>query len=121
MLGAPLDENWLAGLVALFVLGTVIAPALYVAVAGHVLPGGEVRRGLAWGLLIWLVAQLAAGPLRTGGLFSRRLGGPPMAMGLLVGLLIYGAMFGAMMRETPGAGTRMRPPADDPLRHRRAS
>lgn len=118
MLGAPVD-SWLAGLLALFVLGTLVAPVLYVVAVGHVLPGGELRRGVTWGLLIWLVVQLAAGPLRTGGLFSRRLGGPPMAIGLLVGLLVYGAMFGAVMREAPGAGAVERPSADDALRPRR--
>src|SRR5436189_5718844 len=59
MLSGAFEDRWLAGLIGLFAIGTLILPALYVAIFHHVLPRTTVAGGLAWGLVVWLLALAA--------------------------------------------------------------
>ena len=52
--------------------------------------------GMAWGLLVWILAQTVVAPLLGGGFFSARVGGFLVAVGSLIGLLIYGFVFGVV-------------------------
>lgn len=73
---------------------------IYAAVFVGRLPGPPITRGLIYGLLIFVVAQLVFMPLIGAGAFSR--GDPPMLIGSLIGHLVYGGLIGAIY----GSGSR---------------
>ena len=119
-LGYLLGESWLVGLVAHFTLGMLFAPAVYVVISFHrLLPGRPLARGLLWGALGWIVAQLGVAPLTGGGFFGMVAGGVPEALGYLFGMLTYGAVFSLVthgLRTDPAAA----PEVEEPIRIRRA-
>lgn len=96
MLGSMLGGNWAAGMAMHFVLGTLVFPAAYALVPYAWLPGSPAIRGLIWGLLLWLMAQVVVMPMMGGGLFSSQMGGMVAAAGSLVGHLVYGGLLGAI-------------------------
>jgi len=70
-----------------------IALALvYAGVFVKLLPGGPVQRGLLYGLLVFMVAQLVFMPAVGAGVFSR--GDVAMIIGSLIGHLVYGGLVG---------------------------
>lgn len=95
----PLSSSWWAGTAAFFVGGTVLVPLCYVYGAYFQLPGAPAVKGLAWGLVLWLVTELVAAPLLGRGVFFLR-SGDPMAQGLvsLLSHLVYGLALGASAR-----------------------
>jgi uncharacterized membrane protein YagU involved in acid resistance len=99
MLGSMLGGSWIAGMVLHFVNGTVIFPLIYTAVLYHVLPGGPVVKGLIWGAVLWLLAQILVMPMMGGGFFSANAGGMPAVIGSLMGHLVYGLLLGALAGE----------------------
>jgi hypothetical protein len=118
--GYLLGESWLIGLVAHFTIGVFFAPALYLVLEFHrILPGRPLVRGLLWGTLGWIVAQLAVAPIAGGGFFGMVAGGVPEAAGYLVGLLTYGVVFGLVTHglRTDSAAA---PELEEPIRVRRA-
>jgi len=60
----------------------------------RVLPGAPWVKGLLWGLILWLMAQVVVVPMMGGGIFSSRMGGMAAAMGSLIGHSIYGLALG---------------------------
>ncbi len=96
LMGDPMNNSmiWWMGLIAHFVLGSVVFPMIYVMMAYERLPGSAVVRGLLFGLALWLVAQVIVMPMMGGGLFSANMGGMMAAMGSLVNHAIYGAILG---------------------------
>lgn len=103
MLGSLLGNNWTAGMILHFINGTVIFPLIYVYVLYTVLPGGAAMKGLAWGVILWLLAQIVVMPMMGAGFFSSNMGGVMAVMGSLVGHVLYGGILGAIagIRETP--------------------
>jgi uncharacterized membrane protein YagU involved in acid resistance len=99
MLGSMLGGCWIAGMVLHFVNGTVIFPLIYTAVLYHVLPGAPAVKGLIWGAVLWLLAQILVMPMMGGGFFSANAGGMAAVMGSLMGHLVYGAILGALAGE----------------------
>ena len=83
-----------AGWVMHFVIGTVLA-VVYVAVFNGRLPGGPPVSGAVFGLLVFLLAQVAVMPMMGGAVFSG--GDIPMIMGSLLGHLVYGGVVGGMV------------------------
>jgi uncharacterized membrane protein YagU involved in acid resistance len=81
------------------VVGVTLALVYAAAFVGR-LPGPPITRGLLYGLLIFLLAQLVFVPLVGAGTFSR--GDPPMLIGSLMGHLVYGGLIGAIY----GRGSR---------------
>jgi len=81
----------------------VILSLLYAATLVGRLPGPPIVRGLLYGLLIFILAQLVFMPLVGAGVFSR--GEPPMLLGSLIGHLVYGGLVGVIY----GAASRLRP------------
>lgn len=61
-LGDFLGIGWTAGIILHFVNGTIIFPLIYGLALYQVLPGGPVGKGLTWGAILWLMAQLGGGP-----------------------------------------------------------
>jgi uncharacterized membrane protein YagU involved in acid resistance len=71
---------------------------LYVYVVMPRLPGAPFVRGLAYGFLVFLLAQSLLLPLVGGGFFSG--GNPSMLTGSLLGHLVYGGVLGWVYGET---------------------
>lgn len=110
LLGGLLGGSWVAGIVAHFVIGSVIFPLVYCFLAFRVLTGSAAVRGMTWGLILWFVSQAAVMPALGGGFFSSQSGGLTAVMDSLVGHLVYGFVFGV---GTGGAHARQ--PAEPAL------
>lgn len=74
-----------------FAIGMVLA-LVYAAAFERRLPGAPLVRGLAYGALVFVVAQLVFMPLVGGGVFSR--GDGELLAGSLLGHLVYGGLTG---------------------------
>ena len=74
-----------------FLVGTVLA-LIYARYFDQRLPGTPLTRGLLYGVLVFLVAQLVFMPLVGGGVFSH--GALDLLTGSLVGHLVYGGLTG---------------------------
>jgi uncharacterized membrane protein YagU involved in acid resistance len=74
-----------------FAVGVILALLYAAGIAGR-LPGTPLTRGLLYGFLIFLVAQLLFLPLVGAGMFAR--GDLSMVLGSLIGHLAYGGLMG---------------------------
>jgi uncharacterized membrane protein YagU involved in acid resistance len=97
MLAQQMGGNALLGWIGHLMIGTILA-IIYAAVSPR-LPGPYPLRGALYGIAPFLVAQIVVMPMMGMPLFS---GSVPMAMGSLIGHLIYGAAIGAVY----GAGSQ---------------
>jgi uncharacterized membrane protein YagU involved in acid resistance len=91
MLAGQMGGSMLAGWAAHFMIGIVLALG-FGAVAGK-LPGPPAVQGAVYGLAPWLMAMLIVMPMMGMPMFG---GAAPMAIGSLVGHLVYGATVGAI-------------------------
>lgn len=96
MLAGQMGGNTIVGWAVHFMIGVTLA-TVYAAVAGS-LPGPVAVRGALFGLAPWLVAQVVVMPMMGMGLFS---GSMSMAMGSMLGHIIYGGVVGAVYGEPP--------------------
>jgi hypothetical protein len=96
MLGSMLGGSRAAGMMMHAMNGAVIFPAIYTYALYDRLPGEPVVKGIAWGLALWLIAQITVMPLMGAGVFSSAAGGMMAAMGSLVGHVLYGGLLGAV-------------------------
>jgi hypothetical protein len=96
MLGSTLGSSWTVGLMMHFVNGAIIFPLIFAYVLYIRLPGGPVVKGTTWGVILWLVAQVAVMPMMGAGFFSAAMGGMMAAAGSLAGHLLYGGILGAV-------------------------
>jgi hypothetical protein len=103
MLGAP----WAAGLVMHFLNGTLIFPLLYALVLFRNLKGGPAVRGITWGIVLWLMAQLVVMPMIAAGVFSSRTGGIMAVAASFMAHVVYGALLGAIAGNTAAADNRI--------------
>ena len=74
-----------------FAIGMLLA-LIYAGVFERRLPGPPLARGLLYGALVFVVAQLVFMPLVGGGVFSH--GDPELLTGSLLGHLVYGGLTG---------------------------
>ncbi len=96
MLGSMLGNSWAMGMAMHFVNGTIIFPLIYAFLLFQFLPGSPWLKGLTWGVILWLLAQIVVMPMMGGGLFSSQMGGIMAAIGSLLGHIVYGAALGAI-------------------------
>lgn len=96
MLGSMLGNNWMAGMMMHFVNGTIIFPLIYAYLLYAWLPGSPTAKGTAWGVILWVLAQVVVMPMMGGGFFSMAMGGMMAAVGSLIGHLLYGSILGAI-------------------------
>jgi len=99
MLAGAMGGATVLGWVAHFMIGTILA-VIY-AVAAPFLPGPPPIRGAIYGVAPFLLAQIAVLPMMGMPLFS---GSAVMAVGSLIGHLVYGAVVGTIygpVRATP--------------------
>jgi uncharacterized membrane protein YagU involved in acid resistance len=74
-----------------FLIGMALA-VIYAAVFDQRLPGTALLRGIVYGILVFVVAQVVFMPFVGGGVFSR--GDPELLAGSLLGHLLYGGVVG---------------------------
>lgn len=87
-MGGSLVMGWLGH----FMVGIILA-LIYAAFAAPYLPGHPAVRGALFGIAPFLLAQIAVMPMMGMPVFS---GSVEMAMGSLIGHLVYGAVVGAI-------------------------
>ncbi|MGD9524830.1 MAG: DUF6789 family protein [Gemmatimonadales bacterium] len=96
MLAGQMGGVMLLGWVAHLMIGVILAVA-YAALFAARLPGPPALRGAVYGLIPFLMAQLIVMPMMGMPLFS---GSVPMAMGSLIGHLVYGMVVGALVGDS---------------------
>jgi uncharacterized membrane protein YagU involved in acid resistance len=95
--------GWAMGMAMHFINGTIIFPLIYALVLYRFLPGPPVVKGILWGAILWLVAQLMVMPMMGAGVFSSNAGGMMAAVSSLVGHTVYGALLGIIAGSSIGA------------------
>ncbi len=93
-MGGVLIIGWLAH----FMIGIILA-VIYAIVANRI-PGPPPARGAVYGVAPFLVAQIVVMPMMGMPLFS---GSAVMAMGSLIGHVIYGGVVGTVYGPVPAA------------------
>jgi len=93
MLGGMLG-NWGMGMIMHILNGVIIFPAIYAFVLFAYLPGSPALKGILWGVILWVMAQLVVMPMMGAGVFGLRMGGILPAFGSLMGHVVYGALLG---------------------------
>ena len=99
MLAGPMGGSIVLGWLGHLMVGVILAEA-YAALLASRLPGPPVLRGAVFSLAPWLMAQVVVMPMMGMPLFS---GSAPMAIGSLIGHLVYGAVIGAMIGIPSGS------------------
>jgi len=94
MLGNMMGGSWAIGMAAHIMNGVVISPLLYAFVIFRYLPGPPPLRGVLWGAVLWLMAEMIVMPMAGAGLFSSQIGGAKAVVAALMGHLVYGALLG---------------------------
>ncbi|MBZ0202337.1 MAG: DUF1440 domain-containing protein [Ignavibacteria bacterium] len=100
MLSMTMGLPMIAGWIAHFMIGIVLS-FMYAGLFYKILPGPNAVKGMIFGLIPWLMAQLLVMPMMslmngmsfTSGLFS---GSMIMAAGSLMGHLVYGLVLGVL-------------------------
>jgi uncharacterized membrane protein YagU involved in acid resistance len=93
MLGQILG-GWTPGMMMHFANGMVIFPLIYAYLLFSRLPGAPALKGITWGVLLWVMAQLIVMPMMGAGIFGLKMGGIMSAFGSLIGHVVYGALLG---------------------------
>jgi uncharacterized membrane protein YagU involved in acid resistance len=96
MLAGQMGGSIILGWVGHLMVGITLALIFATLVASH-LTGPPVVRGMVFSLAPWLLAQVVVMPMMGMGLFS---GSMQLAMGSLIGHLVYGAILGAVVGES---------------------
>ena len=96
MLGNMMGGSFALGMAAHLMNGIVIFPLAYAFLAFRFLPGPPVARGMLFGAILWLLAEIMVMPMAGAGFFSSEIGGAKAVMAALMGHLVYGALLGAI-------------------------
>ena len=94
---APGSFAWIVGLIMHLMIGSVVLSTAYAMISNHLPTSSPFAKGLIYGVILWLVAQAMVMPMMGAGLFSSHMPqGLMMAIGSLMGHLIYGAVLGSI-------------------------
>lgn len=94
MLGGFMDVPAFVGWIGHFMIGIVLAIGYGQFFAAR-LPGAAWLRGILYGLIPWLMVQVAVNPMMGAGVFASQTPAPAlMVMGSLVGHMVYGVVLG---------------------------
>jgi uncharacterized membrane protein YagU involved in acid resistance len=96
MLGNMMGGSYALGMAAHLMNGIVIFPLAYAFLAFRFLPGPPALRGMTFGVILWLLAEVIVMPMAGAGFFSSEIGGAKAVMAALMGHLVYGALLGAI-------------------------
>jgi hypothetical protein len=88
-----------AGMLAHFMNGTLIFPAIYTFLLYRLLPGGPVVKGLIWGGILWFLLEIPVMPMLGMGVFGSAGPGVKGAAAAILAHLVYGAILGAVAGE----------------------
>ncbi len=103
--GPPPDVGssaWLVGFGMHLMIGIAILAIGYALINNYLPTSSSLAKGLFYGVIVWLVAQLMVMPMMGAGFFSSHLPqGMMMAAGSLMGHLIYGAALGLVYGHEP--------------------
>ncbi len=100
MLAGAMGGNLALGWMAHFMIGVTLAAGY--ALVGSAFPGPGFLRGALYGIAPFLMAQIIVMPMMGMPIFS---GSAAMAMGSLVGHLVYGGVVGGIYGEATEART----------------
>ena len=105
MLGDMMGMDSRMGMLAHFLIGAVMLPAVFAIVLWGKLPGGTgVMKGLVFGMLLWVIAQAVVMPMAGAGMFSANHPEQMMALlGSLMGHAVYGMVLGWWLSKSMGA------------------
>jgi hypothetical protein len=105
MLGDMMGMGSRAGMLAHFMIGAVVLPAIFAMVLWDKLPGGSgMMKGLVFGMALWLISQAVVMPMAGAGMFSANHPEQMMALvGGLMGHAVYGLVLGWWMSRSVGA------------------
>lgn len=92
--------GWVAGILVHLLLGAVVFPLVFLGFLFHRLPGAPWLRGLQWGLILWVLAEVIAMPIAGKGVFHTADGGPGAVVAFLFAHALYGIMLGRIARRT---------------------
>ncbi len=93
-LGSMLGSSWSLGMMMHFINGAIIFPVIYAFLLFRLLPGSQLAKGVSWGVILWILAQVMLMPMMGAGFFSSKMGGMPAVMGSFIGHLVYGGLLG---------------------------
>jgi uncharacterized membrane protein YagU involved in acid resistance len=86
---------WLVGFGMHLMIGVVLLSTGFALVGNYLPTSNPTIQGLFFGVIVWLIAQLIVMPMMGAGLFSSHLPqGMMLALGSLMGHLIYGGVVG---------------------------
>jgi ABC-type amino acid transport system permease subunit len=106
-LGRTPELAWAVMMAVHLVSGVLVFPLVYVFAVYPALPGPAWSRGVAWGVILWLGAQVIVLPLLGAGLFSTRLPHPwSAALWSLAAHVVYGALLGTI--ASPSVANRIK-------------
>src|SRR3970040_474890 len=91
MLGGMLG-GWGMGMAMHILNGTVIFPLIFAYVLYAKWRGSPHLKGILWGLILWVLAQIVVMPMMGAGLFGLRMGGIMPTVGSLMGHVVYGVV-----------------------------
>ena len=94
LMAPMLGGSHTAGMIAHFVIGTVVFPITYLVLGIRTLPGPAWLRGAIFLIPLYLVAMVVDMPILGQGLFF---GSPPKAMVALMGHVVFGLVMGAII------------------------
>lgn len=96
------SSAWLVGFGMHLMIGIAVLAIGYSLISTYLPTSSPLAKGLFYGVIIWLVAQLMVMPMMGAGFFSSHLPqGMMMAAGSLMGHLIYGAAVGLVYGHQP--------------------
>jgi uncharacterized membrane protein YagU involved in acid resistance len=98
LMAPMLGGSHTVGVIAHFVIGTVVFPIAYLVLGIRMLPGPAWLRGALFLIPVYLVAMVVMMPILGQGLFF---GSPPKAMVALMGHVVFGLAMGAIIGK-PG-------------------
>jgi uncharacterized membrane protein YagU involved in acid resistance len=96
MLGNMMGNNYAMGMAVHIMLGVLVFPLIYAILVFRFLPGAPLIKGLAWGLILWLIAETLVMPMAGAGFFMSEIGGMKAVMAALMGHLVYGGLLGVI-------------------------
>ena len=86
---------WLIGFAIHLMIGVVILPTGFALIGNYLPTKRPFAKGIIFGIVVWLLAQLMVMPMMGAGLFSSHLPqGMMLAAGSLMGHLVYGGVVG---------------------------
>jgi hypothetical protein len=96
MLGSVMGGSWALGMIAHVMNGVVVFPLVFAFLAVGLLPGSATMKGVGWGVVLWLAAQLVVMPMMGAGFFSANAGGVMAVAASLMGHVAYGGLLGSI-------------------------